>query len=62
MIPYDNEIVFLHEGASGSGKSEMLEYAHRSSDGRLKLGKNTVTGINFQNYVKIFLQTSKKIY
>lgn len=44
MTPYDNEIVFLHEGASGSGKSEMLEYAHRSSDGRLKLGKNTITG------------------
>lgn len=42
--PYDNEIVFLHEGASGSGKSEMLEYAHRSSDGRLKLGKNILTG------------------
>lgn len=44
MTPYDNEIVFLHEGASGSGKSEMLEYAHRASDGRLRLGKNTVTG------------------
>lgn len=44
MTPYDNEIVFLHEGASGSGKSEMLEYAHRSSDGRLKLGKNIISG------------------
>lgn len=44
MTPYDNEIVFLHEGASGSGKSEMLEYAHRASDGRLRLGRNIVTG------------------
>lgn len=44
VTPYDNEIAFLHEGASGSGKSEMLEYAHRSSDGRLRLGKNMVTG------------------
>ena len=44
LTPYDNEIIFLHEGASGSGKSEMLEYAHRSSDGRLRLGKNTLTG------------------
>lgn len=44
VTPYDNEICFLHEGASGSGKSEMLEHAHRSPDGRLKLGVNTVTG------------------
>ncbi len=43
LTPYDNEIVFLHEGASGSGKSEMLQYAHRSSDGRLRIGKNIVT-------------------
>lgn len=43
ITPYDNEIAFLHEGASGSGKSEMLEYPHRSSDGRLKLGLNTQT-------------------
>ncbi|MEI7474507.1 MAG: DUF4914 family protein [bacterium] len=43
MTPYDNEVVFIHEGASGSGKSEMLEYAHRKKDGRLLLGRNTVT-------------------
>ena len=42
MTPYDNEINFLHEGASGSGKSEMLDYAHRSSDGRLKIGENII--------------------
>lgn len=44
VTPYDNEISFLHEGASGSGKSEMLEHPHRSVDGRLKLGVNLVTG------------------
>jgi hypothetical protein len=42
--PYDNEFVILHEGASGGGKSEMLQYPHREPDGRLRLGKNTVTG------------------
>ena len=44
ITPYDNEITFMHEGASGGGKSEMLEQAHRSEDGRWKLGENTVTG------------------
>ncbi len=44
VTPYDNEIAFLHEGASGSGKSEMLEHPHRSIDGRLKLGTNILTG------------------
>lgn len=42
--PYDNEVVFMHEGASGGGKSEMLEYVHREADGRLLLGENIVTG------------------
>lgn len=44
ITPYDNDVSILHEGASGSGKSEMLEYAHREEDGRLLLGKNVVTG------------------
>ena len=43
VTPYDNHVVFMHEGASGGGKSEMLEYAHRERDGRLQLGQNTVT-------------------
>jgi hypothetical protein len=34
----------MHEGASGSGKSEMLEYVHRQEDGRIRIGKNVVTG------------------
>ena len=30
--PYENETVFMHEGASGGGKSEMLEEIHREPD------------------------------
>ncbi|MHB8974257.1 MAG: DUF4914 family protein [Pirellulaceae bacterium] len=44
VTPYDNITTIMHEGASGSGKSEMLEYVHRQEDGRLLLGRNTVTG------------------
>jgi len=44
VTPYDNTITILHEGASGGGKSEMLEYAHRDHDGRMLLGANVVTG------------------
>jgi hypothetical protein len=44
ITPYDNMVTFMHEGASGSGKSEMLEQAHRELDGRLLLGENILTG------------------
>jgi hypothetical protein len=44
ITPYDNRVGISHEGASGGGKSEMLEMAHRQEDGRLQLGKNLVTG------------------
>ncbi|EMI54967.1 DUF4914 family protein [Rhodopirellula sallentina] len=44
VTPYDNTVTIMHEGASGGGKSEMLEQMHRESDGRLLLGKNTVSG------------------
>ena len=44
VTPYDNITTIMHEGASGSGKSEMLEYPHRQEDGRLRLGRNVVTG------------------
>ncbi len=42
--PYENEVVFMHEGASGGGKSEMLEEPHREEDGRLLLGTHTISG------------------
>lgn len=44
ITPYDNEIVIMHEGASGGGKSEMIEPVHKEVDGRALLGRNTVTG------------------
>ena len=44
ITPYDNKIVIAHEGASGGGKSEMLEQAHRQADGSLRVGRNIVNG------------------
>ncbi len=44
ITPYDNVVTMLHEGASGGGKSEMLEPVHRESSGQLLLGQNVVTG------------------
>ena len=42
--PYENEVVFMHEGASGGGKSEMLEEIHKEADGKLLMGVNIVSG------------------
>ena len=42
--PYENETVFMHEGASGGGKSEMLEEVHKEPNGQILLGTHTVTG------------------
>jgi hypothetical protein len=44
VTPYDNIVTIMHEGASGGGKSEMLEQAHRQPDGRMLLGRNLITG------------------
>ena len=44
VTPYDNRLVISHEGASGGGKSEMLEHVHRQPDGSLLIGRNIVTG------------------
>jgi len=43
VTPYENVTTIMHEGASGGGKSEMLEHMHREADGQLKLASNTVT-------------------
>ncbi len=51
ITPYDNEIVIMHEGASGSGKSEMLEDIHRELDGRIVLSRNILT--DEKSYIKI---------
>ncbi|MGC9520933.1 MAG: DUF4914 family protein [Anaerolineae bacterium] len=44
VTPYDNVTTIMHEAASGGGKSELLEHAHREDDGRLLLGENMLTG------------------
>ena len=44
VSPYDNITTFMHEGASGGGKSEMHQNIVREPDGRVSLGKNLVTG------------------
>ena len=43
ITPYDNVVTILHEGASGGGKSEMLESIHRVEDGRILVGTNIQT-------------------
>ncbi len=47
QTPYENEVVFMHEGASGGGKSEMLEDIRREDDNRVLLAKHIVTGEEF---------------
>ena len=44
--PYENEVVFMHEGASGGGKSEMLEEVQKK-DGRILLGTHIITGEHY---------------
>lgn len=41
--PYDNTLTIMHEGASGGGKSEMLEEIHRQPDGSILFAKNILT-------------------
>lgn len=43
ITPYENIITIMHEGASGSGKSEMIEQIHKEKDGRICLGQNRIT-------------------
>ena len=42
--PYDNITTFMHEGASGGGKSEMLGNILREPEGQVLVGENLVTG------------------
>jgi hypothetical protein len=43
VSPYDNHTTFMHEGASGGGKSEMLQHIVRESEGEILIGENLVT-------------------
>jgi hypothetical protein len=51
ITPYENEIVMMHEGASGGGKSEISEHIHRELDGNALVGQNIITEEKF--YIKI---------
>ncbi len=42
--PYDNTLTIMHEGASGGGKSEMLQHIVREPEGEILLGVNIVNG------------------
>lgn len=44
VSPYDNITTFMHEGASGGGKSEMIQNLVREPNGQIIIGKNLVTG------------------
>ncbi len=44
VSPYDNLTTFMHEGASGGGKSEMLQHIIREPNGQVMIGENVITG------------------
>ena len=44
VSPYDNITTFMHEGASGGGKSEMIQNLVREPNGQILIGENSVTG------------------
>jgi hypothetical protein len=47
-----NVFTIMHEGASGGGKSEMIEAFHKESDGRVLLGTNLETNEKFYLDIK----------
>lgn len=44
ISPYDNITTFMHEGASGGGKSEMLQMIVREKNGQVLIGQNILNG------------------
>lgn len=44
ISPYDNITRFMHEGASGGGKSEMLQHIVREPSGEVLIGVNSLSG------------------
>ena len=43
LTPSNNELVIMHEGASGGGKSEMIGEMHRRPDGRIQVYEHMIT-------------------
>ena len=58
ISPYDNITTFMHEGASGGGKSEMHQYIVRESDGSVMIGDNIVTGEKRLIHIPRFCRTN----
>lgn len=52
--PYDNVTTFMHEGASGGGKSEMLQTIVREKNGEILVGTNAVTGDKIIIHLPLF--------
>jgi len=44
ISPYDNMTTFMHEGASGGGKSEMHQHIAREPNGQVVIGENSISG------------------
>lgn len=44
ISPYDNITTYMHEGASGGGKSEMLQHIVREPEGQVLIGENLIDG------------------
>ncbi|OOO00444.1 MAG: DUF4914 domain-containing protein [Epulopiscium sp. Nele67-Bin004] len=44
ITPYENVFTIMHEGASGGGKSEMIEQIHTDIKGKMALATNLITG------------------
>jgi len=57
ISPYDNITRIMHEGASGGGKSEMLQHIVREPSGEVLIGVNIITGekrtINIPRFCEI---------
>lgn len=49
--PYESRVLFMHEGASGGGKSEMLEPVHPDTQGCVLLARNGVSGS--EEYIRL---------
>lgn len=47
VTPYENEFVILHEGASGGGKSEMIQEMERDPAGNAHIFENMISGEQF---------------
>jgi hypothetical protein len=52
--PYDNITTFMHEGASGGGKSEMNQHIVRELNGQVLLGTNIISGESRMINIPIF--------